>query len=90
MTGWSRRTTEPRATRKGTTRAKTPGGVASSSSAPATLPTAATGSSRTRSGRVPASSLRELSADPGPMATAATMFPTLAGSGGTPAASSAG
>ena len=90
MTGWSSRTSEPSATRNGTTRAKTPGGVASSSRAPATLHTTATGSSRTRSGRVPASSLRELSAEPGPIATAATMFPTLAGSGGTPTASRAG
>ncbi len=64
--------------------------MASSSERPATLPTAATGSSRSSNGRVPASSARELSADPGPMATAATMLPTLAGSGGTPAASSAG
>src|ERR1700722_14601263 len=77
-------------TRNGTTWPNTPAGVTRSSTEPAVPPSAATTPQRRSHAPFPASSGREASADPGQHATSATMLATFAGSGATPASSSAG
>ena len=82
--------TEPAAIRNGTTCAKAPGGVTSSSTAPVAPPAAVSGSQRFSHGPQPASSRWEPCAEPGQQAFRATRLVALALSGGSPSASRAG
>src|SRR6476661_6265767 len=75
---------DARATRNGARRTKTPGGVTSSATEPRAAAQPASARVPVKDRRlVPASSRRDVDADPGQQATAATRLQTLACSGGT-------
>ncbi|GAA4131380.1 hypothetical protein GCM10022416_10010 [Actinomadura keratinilytica] len=82
--------TEPSAISQGTTSSKTPSGVLSSSAAPRVPPTAASATSLPVRRRWPRSSARDPAAAPTVVENSATVLVTLAATGGSPTASSAG
>src|SRR4051812_12430151 len=82
--------TEAARTRKGTMRANAAGGVTTSRREPSAPQTADTLRTSDQGGGLWRSSPRELSVEPGQQAVSATRLATLAASGVTPAARSAG